>query len=124
MLDYLQRSHLLFGEKLDSFCLEHIVYGTQINIEFMTRTKKGQLRFPVSKVLHKDNMAVRPPEPHEIDSPDALVHCIDGKYNGKQIKLRMLKNLSDGFYKKARECTYESPVTGERFPCYRWIPNK
>jgi hypothetical protein len=69
-------------------------------------------------------MSVRPPEPPEIDSQDAFVHCIDGRYNGKQIKLRMLSNLSDGVYKKARECTYTSPKTGEKFPCYRWIPKK
>ena len=55
-------------------------------------------------------MAPKPP-----DSPDTVVRCVDGPHNNKSLKLRFLKNLSGGEYRKDPALYYDG------LSCYRWF---
>jgi hypothetical protein len=58
-------------------------------------------------------LAPKPP-----DSPDLMVRCVDGPHDGKLMKVRMLKNLSGGIYKRDPALTWSE----KQIPCYRWVP--
>ncbi len=69
-------------------------------------------------------MSHRPFEPNMTEDPDTMVLCEGGQHSQRLMKVRMLANLSDGYYLKDPACKWTNPKDGLRYSLFRWCANK